>query len=151
LTFDREPNQGNCPRIKAFRGRCGREITIMRFWRGKELRRIAALGGSAALAAMAASPAHASEGGLPPLVHDMGIGLFLSGLLAILFARIRFPAIAGYILAGIVAGPLGLRLVTDGANVDTIAELGFVLLLFVIGLEMDVGKILKSGRAIILT
>src|SRR6185295_8527972 len=98
-----------------------------------------------------AYPAGASEGGLPPLVHDMGIGLFLSGLLAILFARIKFPAIAGYILAGIVAGPLALKLVTDPANIDTIAQLGFVLLLFVIGLEMDVGKIIKSGRTILVT
>jgi Kef-type K+ transport system membrane component KefB len=97
------------------------------------------------------APAFASEGALPPLVHDMGIGLFLSGVLAILFTRIKFPAIAGYILAGILAGPLALKLVTDSENVDTIAELGFVLLLFVIGLEMDVGKIIKSGRTIILT
>jgi Kef-type K+ transport system membrane component KefB len=98
-----------------------------------------------------AYPAGASEGGLPPLVHDIGIGLFLSGFLAILFARIKFPAIAGYILAGIVAGPLALKLVTDPANIDTIAQLGFVLLLFVIGLEMDVGKIIKSGRTILVT
>jgi Kef-type K+ transport system membrane component KefB len=103
------------------------------------------------LALVAGSPAFASEGALPPLVHDMGIGLFLSGVLAILFSRIKFPAIAGYILAGIIAGPLALKLVTDSENVDTIAELGFVLLLFVIGLEMDVGKIIKSGRTIILT
>ena len=77
--------------------------------------------------------------------------LFLSGLLAIAFARLRLPAIAGYILAGVVAGPLALGLVTDSENIDTIAQLGFVLLLFVIGLEIDVGKILKSGRRIILT
>ncbi|HVZ13254.1 MAG TPA: cation:proton antiporter, partial [Bauldia sp.] len=104
----------------------------------------------AMLAAMA-SPAAAAENELPPLVHDIGIGVFLSGVLAILFARIKIPPIAGYILAGIVAGPLGLKLVTDSASIDTIAELGFVLLLFVIGLEMDVGKIIKSGRTILLT
>jgi Kef-type K+ transport system membrane component KefB/Trk K+ transport system NAD-binding subunit len=106
-----------------------------------------------ALAALvaAATPSFAAGGPLPPLVHDIGMGLFLSGFLAILFARIKFPAIAGYILAGIVAGPLGLKLVTDPANIDTIAQLGFVLLLFVIGLEMDIGKIAKSGRTILVT
>ena len=97
------------------------------------------------------APAYASEGAMPALVHDIGIGLLLSGLLAIAFARLRLPAIAGYILAGVVAGPLALGLVTDSENINTIAQLGFVLLLFVIGLEMDVGKILKSGRVIILT
>ena len=100
---------------------------------------------------IAASPAYASGEEMPALVHDIGIGLFLSGALAIIFSRLRLPAIAGYIVAGVIAGPLALGLVTDGANIDTIAQLGFVLLLFVIGLEMDVGKIIKSGRTIILT
>ena len=103
------------------------------------------------LAITLSSPAFASEGAMPALVHDIGVGLFLSGVLAILFARAHLPAIAGYILAGVVAGPLGLRLVTDPDNINTIAQLGFVLLLFVIGLEMDIGKIIKSGRAILLT
>ena len=88
---------------------------------------------------------------MPALVHDIGIGLFLSGVLAILFARFHLPAIAGYVLAGVVAGPLALGLVTDADNIKTIAELGFVLLLFVIGLEMDVSKIIASGRTILLT
>jgi Kef-type K+ transport system membrane component KefB/voltage-gated potassium channel Kch len=97
------------------------------------------------------APANAAGGELPPLVHDVGMALFLSGLLAVIFARIRFPAIAGYILGGLVAGPLFLGLVTDAANIETIADLGFVLLLFVIGLEMNIRKIAQSGRPIIIT
>jgi Kef-type K+ transport system membrane component KefB len=104
-----------------------------------------------ACTAAVSSPAFASEGAMPALVHDIGIGLLLSGVLAILFARLHLPAIAGYIVAGVVAGPLALGLVTDPDNINTIAQLGFVLLLFVIGLEMDVGKIIGSGRAILLT
>jgi Kef-type K+ transport system membrane component KefB len=97
------------------------------------------------------SVALAAGGDLPPLVHDIGIALFLSGFLAILFARIKFPPIAGYILGGIIAGPLALKLVTDPANVDTIAQLGFVFLLFVLGLEIDLTKIKQSGKTIIAT
>jgi len=103
----------------------------------------------AALLAALPIPALAAGGALPPLIHDIGMALLLSGLLAILFARINFPAIAGYILGGIVGGPLVLGLVTDPANIDTIAQFGFVLLLFVLGLEIDVKKVAKSGRAII--
>ncbi|RPH92379.1 MAG: hypothetical protein EHM68_17315, partial [Lysobacterales bacterium] len=103
----------------------------------------------AALLAALPIPALAAGGALPPLIHDIGMALLLSGLLAILFARIDFPAIAGYILGGIVGGPLVLGLVTDPANIDTIAQFGFVLLLFVLGLEIDVKKVAKSGRAII--
>ncbi len=97
------------------------------------------------------APAMAAGGDLPPLVHDIGMALLLSGILAILFTRINFPAIAGYILGGIIGGPLALGLVTDPANIDTIAQFGFVLLLFVLGLEIDVTKIAKSGRTIIAT
>jgi len=93
--------------------------------------------------------AFAAGNELPPLVHDIGVALFLSGFLAILFSRIKFPAIAGYILGGLIAGPLALGLVTDPANVDTIAQLGFVFLLFVLGLEIDLSKIKKSGRTIV--
>ncbi len=87
---------------------------------------------------------------MPSLVHDIGLGLLLSGILAVLFTRVRLPAIAGFIIAGIVAGPLGLGWVTDPANIDTIAQLGFVLLLFMIGLEIDLGKIRAAGASIII-
>jgi Kef-type K+ transport system membrane component KefB len=110
--------------------------------------------GRAAVPAVAfaatATPAHA-VGEMPSLVHDIGISLFLSGLLAVVLTRLRLPAIAGFIIAGIVAGPLGLGWVTDPANIDTIAQLGFVLLLFMIGLEIDIGKIKSAGRTIVVT
>jgi Kef-type K+ transport system membrane component KefB len=109
------------------------------------------LAGVVALTLVLTAPAYASGAELPPLVHDIGVSALFSGALAIVFSRIRIPAIAGYILGGVVAGPLALGLVTDSANIDTIAQLGFVLLLFVIGLEINIPKILKSGRAIILT
>jgi Kef-type K+ transport system membrane component KefB len=111
--------------------------------------------GRAALAILAlvgaTAPAFAAGGEMPSLVHDIGIALLLSGVLAVLFARIKFPAIAGFILAGVIAGPLGLQQVTDLHNIDTIAQLGFVLLLFMIGLEIDLAKILGSGKTIVVT
>ncbi len=100
--------------------------------------------------ALVASPALASGGEMPSLVRDIGLALLLSGFFAVFFTRAHLPAIAGFILAGVAAGPLGLGLVTDGANIDTIAQLGFVLLLFMIGLEIDLGKILGAGKSIIL-
>jgi Kef-type K+ transport system membrane component KefB/voltage-gated potassium channel Kch len=103
---------------------------------------------AAAMLAFGATPAVAASE-MPPLVRDIGVTLFLSGVLGVLFARAKFPTIAGFVLAGVVAGPLGLGLVTDATNIDTIAQLGFVLLLFMIGLEIDLGKIMSSGRSII--
>lgn len=97
------------------------------------------------------SPAFAAGGGLPPLVRDIGYSLLLAGVLAVLFTRFRIPSIAAFLAAGVLAGPLGMALVTDPANIDTIAQLGFVLLLFVIGLEIDLRHIISSGRTVMIS
>lgn len=96
-------------------------------------------------------PAFAAGGGLPPLVRDIGYSLLLAGVLAVLFTRFRIPSIAAFLAAGILAGPQGMKLVTDPGNIDTIAQFGFVLLLFVIGLEIDLRQILNSGRTVLVS
>jgi len=88
---------------------------------------------------------------MPPLVQDIGISVLLAGALAILFNRFKIPSIAAFLVAGILAGPVGARLVTDPNNVNTIAQLGLVLLLFLIGLELDFRKILTHGKTILIT
>ncbi|WP_169542823.1 cation:proton antiporter [Sneathiella aquimaris] len=95
------------------------------------------------------STANAAGGHLEPLVYDIGICLFSASLLAILFARFKIPSIAAFLLAGILVGPVGFKLITDPRNIETIAELGFILLLFMIGVEIDIRKIAKSGKVII--
>ena len=55
----------------------------------------------------------------------------------IVMARLRQPAIVGYILAGILAGPSGLGLVAGREAVSLLAELGVLLLLFLIGMELS--------------
>lgn len=101
---------------------------------------------------MALSPlALAAGGAMPSLVHDIGISLLAAGVLGVIFTRLKIPSIAAFLLAGILIGPIGLKQVTDPDNVDTIAQLGFILLLFLIGLEIDFKKILGSGKSIILS
>jgi len=95
--------------------------------------------------------AQASGADMPPLVHDIGSSLLLAALLAVVFNRLQIPSIAAFLVAGVLAGPIGFHMVTDPANIETIAQLGLILLLFVIGLELDLRKILVSGRTIILT
>jgi Kef-type K+ transport system membrane component KefB len=92
------------------------------------------------------SPAAWAAGGdMPSLVHDIGISLLAAGALGVLFTRLKIPSIAAFLLA------VGLKQVTDPANVDTIAQLGFILLLFLIGLEIDLKKIMASGKPIIVS
>ena len=93
----------------------------------------------------------AAGGPLPPLVQDIGVCILTAGFLAILFAKLRIPTIAAFLLAGIIVGPQGVQAVTDQANIETIANLGLILLLFLIGLEIDLRKLLASGRTLIVT
>jgi CPA2 family monovalent cation:H+ antiporter-2 len=55
----------------------------------------------------------------------------------ILLTRLRQPAVVGYIFAGFVLGPSGLELVENEASIGLLAELGMLLLLYVIGMELS--------------
>ncbi|MCY4191243.1 MAG: cation:proton antiporter [Rhodospirillaceae bacterium] len=68
-------------------------------------------------------------------------GLALVGLIALagglFMTRIRQPAIVGYILAGVLLGPSGFQLVEDRGSVEVLAELGVLMLLFLVGMELS--------------
>lgn len=85
------------------------------------------------------------------LLHDIGIAVIAATVLGLIAHVARQPIILAYLLAGVAVGPLGLRLVEDRESIEVISELGMVLLLFVIGLEMDLGQVAKSGRQLLLT
>jgi len=93
----------------------------------------------------------ASVGSVDPLVHDIGICLLFAGVLTVLFARFRIPTVAALLVAGILLGPETPGLEVDRQSISTIANLGLVLLLFLIGLEIDLRKIQASGRTLVVT
>jgi Kef-type K+ transport system membrane component KefB/voltage-gated potassium channel Kch len=105
----------------------------------------------AVLLLMMPATAFAGSGGLSSLVQDIGLCVVLAGVLAIVFTRLRIPEIAAFLVAGVVVGPTGAGLVTEPGNIETIAELGLIFLLFLIGLEIDVRKLLASGRILIVS
>jgi CPA2 family monovalent cation:H+ antiporter-2 len=77
--------------------------------------------------------------------------VFASGLVAVaLLGRLRVPSIAGYIIAGIVVGPGVLGIVSDAHEIEVLAEVGVVLLLFGIGLELSLDRIRRLLRAVLL-
>lgn len=100
-----------------------------------------------ALVAVPAAAA-AADTGLPVLVIDIGLSLVVAGVLAIAFTGLRIPTVAAFLLAGVLLGPTGTGLIDDPVNIDTIAQLGLILLLFLIGLEIDVRGLLANGRAV---
>ena len=58
-----------------------------------------------------------------------------------LFKRFRLGAVLGFLAAGLVIGPWGLRLVTEVEGTMDFADLGVVLLLFIIGLELQPSRL----------
>ena len=61
---------------------------------------------------------------------------------------LRLSAIVAYLAAGVVIGPFGLALVTAPGTIVAVSELGVVLLLFLIGLELEFSRLLALRRAI---
>ena len=64
--------------------------------------------------------------------------------------RLRQPAIVGYILAGVVLGPHGLGLIRSAEGIDFFAELGLLLLLFIVGLELSLQSFKQVYRVALL-
>jgi CPA2 family monovalent cation:H+ antiporter-2 len=69
---------------------------------------------------------------------------------SILFHRLRLPAIVGFLVAGMVFGPGGAGIISDTAEVERLAEIGVVLLLFTVGLEFSLTELVRSGRQFLL-
>lgn len=78
-------------------------------------------------------------GHLPKLIEDLALILITAAITTLLFKRIKQPLVLGYIIAGFLVGPhLSLTpTVVDTTNVETLAEIGVIFLLFSLGLEFS--------------
>ena len=82
------------------------------------------------------------------LLSETAIFLGAAVLAVPLFRRLKLGAVLGYLAAGVVIGPSVLRLVTEVDNILSFAELGVVLLLFVIGLELQPSRLWVLRRSV---
>src|SRR5690348_11956336 len=70
--------------------------------------------------------------------------IFVAGLLfAILARRLRQSVLLGYLIAGLVIGPYGLALVEDEANIHFLADVGVILLMFSLGVQLSLRHLLE--------
>src|SRR6266566_1342041 len=82
------------------------------------------------------------------ILRDLAV-IFAGSLLVILvFYRLKLPALPGFIVAGILLGPNALGLVSDPRDVEGLAEVGVILLLFTIGIEFSLSRLKEMGRQI---
>ena len=84
---------------------------------------------------------------LAPLIKDLALILICAGVMTLIFKKLKQPLVLGYIVAGFLAGPHFSLLpsVVDAANVHLWSDLGVIFLLFALGLEFSIKKILKVG------
>lgn len=90
---------------------------------------------------------------LPPLIRDLALILLCAGIVTVVFRRINQPVVLGYLLAGLLVGPGVPRFPTilDLPNVQVLAEIGVIFLLFGLGLEFSVRRMFKLGGGPALT
>lgn len=79
------------------------------------------------------------------LIFQIGVTLFIAMLFGAVFAKYKQSSIIGYLLGGILLGPHVLGFVTESQVLTLFSELGVLLLLFFIGLEVDVKKFKEGG------
>src|SRR5574337_1076294 len=84
------------------------------------------------------------------VIGNIALCVVAASVLGFLMKITKQPLILGYVLAGVVIGPIGARLITDNSDIATISEIGLILLLFMIGLEIDLKKMLSAGRKVII-
>lgn len=73
-----------------------------------------------------------------PLLQDLLIFMGFSAIVVYALQRIRLPSILGFLVTGILIGPHGLGLVSESEQIELISEIGVILLLFVIGMELSI-------------
>ncbi|MCC6807071.1 MAG: cation:proton antiporter [Deltaproteobacteria bacterium] len=85
------------------------------------------------------------------VIASIALCMVAASAFGVLMRALRQPLILGYLLAGIAIGPIGLGLINNDADIRTVAEIGLILLLFMIGLEIDLRKMLSAGRFVTIT
>ncbi len=88
--------------------------------------------------------------GLEHLLRDSVILLTSAVAVVLLTARLRVPTVVSLLITGMLIGPSGFGWIADSEEVETFAEIGVVLLLFVIGLELSLERLKELRRPFLL-
>ena len=84
-----------------------------------------------------------------PLVLDVGAVLMVAATSGLLARKVGFPAIVGYLLTGLLVSPFTPGFVADSKQISILADIGVVLLLFEVGIEIDLRRVKKEHGAIL--
>ncbi len=74
----------------------------------------------------------------------------ISGLIIYILGKLHIPPIVGFLIAGTIIGPYGMGLIKDPHEVELIAEIGVILLMFTIGIEFSIPKLITLKKEVFL-
>jgi monovalent cation:H+ antiporter-2, CPA2 family len=84
------------------------------------------------------------------ILKDIVIIFALSTLVNVIFTKMKIPTVVGYLMTGIIAGPHLLSIIKAEHEIELLAEIGVILLLFTIGMEFSLKHLLKIRRIVFL-
>jgi CPA2 family monovalent cation:H+ antiporter-2 len=84
--------------------------------------------------------------GAPEFLQSLAIVFCVAGITTVVFQKLRQPVVFGYLIAGMIVGPhISIPLVADPATINAVSELGVILLMFFLGLEFSLRKLIRVG------
>lgn len=82
------------------------------------------------------------------LVTSIGVAIVAATVMAFIGTLLKQPLLLAYLAAGVIIGPkIGFGLVSSESDIEVISHIGLILLLFLIGLEIDIKKLRQSGAS----
>jgi monovalent cation:H+ antiporter-2, CPA2 family len=84
------------------------------------------------------------------ILRDIVVIFALSTFVNLLFTRLKIPTVVGYVLTGMVAGPYFMGFVGEVENIEVLAEVGVIFLLFTLGIELSLKQLVKIRKTVFL-
>lgn len=86
---------------------------------------------------------------IPPLITQISTIFGLAIIVLLVCNRFKIPALLGFLITGVIAGPDFIGLLSAGDDVNLFAEIGIILLLFTIGIEFSLKDLIKARRQVL--
>src|SRR5690606_5423799 len=81
------------------------------------------------------------------LLRDLVLVFLVAGGVLVAFHRLRIPAVVGLLIAGMLIGPHGIGVLREAGQIEQLAQLGILLLMFSIGLDFNAERLPELLRA----
>jgi monovalent cation:H+ antiporter-2, CPA2 family len=83
-----------------------------------------------------------------PLLNELLVLLSFSVIIVFVLQRLKLPSIIGFLITGVLIGPYGFSLVNAVEEVEILSEIGVILLVFVIGMELSIKQLISIKKTV---